>query len=125
MFSFKELLFVFITGAIIYGAIEVVFRGYTHWSMLLTGGACFLLFYILNFILNINVLGKCVLSSFIITSFELIVGYIVNIVYGMNVWSYANMPFNYMGQICLLYSTVWFVFGIPMSILARYIRTIV
>ena len=125
MFSFKELLLVFVTGAIIYGAIEVGFREYTHWSMLLTGGACFLLFYILNFILNINILGKCILATFIITSFELVVGYIVNIVYDMNVWSYANIPFNYMGQICLLYSTVWFLFGIPMSVLAGYIRTIV
>ena len=125
MFSFKELLFVGVTGGIIYGAIEVLFRGYTHWSMILTGGLCFLLFYILNFMLNINILGKCILASFIITSFELIIGYIVNVVHGMNVWSYANMPFNYMGQICLLYSGIWFFFGIPMSILAGYIRTII
>ena len=26
----------------------IIFRGYTHWSMVITGGICFLIFYILN-----------------------------------------------------------------------------
>ena len=125
MFSFKELLFVFVVGGLIYGAIEILFRGYTHWSMIMTGGVCFLLFYILNFMLNINFIGKCFLASFIITLLELIVGYVVNIVCKMNVWSYAGLPFNYMGQVCLLYSSIWFLFGIPMTFLSNYIRTIV
>jgi len=125
MFSFKELLFVFVVGGLIYGTIEILFRGYTHWSMIMTGGVCFLLFYILNFMLNINFIGKCFLASFIITSLELIVGYVVNIVYKLNVWSYAGLPFNYMGQVCLLYSSIWFLFGIPMTFLSNYIRTIV
>lgn len=125
MFSFKELTFVFFIGGVIYGIIETIFRGYTHWSMILTGGACFLLFYILNFTLNIGLLGKCLIATFIITGLEFIVGYIVNILWGLNVWSYANMPYNYMGQICLYYSMIWFLFGIPMTFFANYIRRII
>ena len=81
MFSFKELTFVYFVGAISYSLIEVLFRGYTHFSMALTGGVCFLLFYIMNFSLNIGLIGKCFLASFIITSLEFIVGYFVNIVF--------------------------------------------
>lgn len=125
MFSFKELTFVYISGALIYSLIEVLFRGYTHWSMALTGGACFLIFYIMNFTLDIGLLGKCFFAMFIITSFEFIVGYFVNIVFGLNVWSYAGLPYNYMGQICLRYSTIWFLFGIPMTLLSNAIRTII
>lgn len=124
MFSFKELIFVYGVGGISYSIIEILFRGYTHWTMVLTGGACFLLFYIMNFSLNIGIIGKCFLASFIITSLEFIVGYFVNIVFKLNVWSYANIPFNYLGQICLLYSGIWFLFGIPMTFLANYIKGI-
>lgn len=125
MFSFKELIFVYCIGSVLYSFIEIVFRGYTHWSMMLTGGACFLLFYLMNTSLNINLLGKCFFSMFIITSFEFVVGYFVNIVFNLNVWSYAGLPFNYLGQICLLYSCIWFLFGIPMTFLSNFIRTIV
>ncbi len=122
MFSFRELFFVYIIGSIMYGIIEVIFRGYTHWSMILTGGACFLLFYLLNFSLNMNLLQKCLLSMFIITSLEFVVGYFVNIVFGLNVWNYTELPFNYMGLVCPLYSGIWFLFGIPMTFLASFIR---
>ena len=125
MFSFKELVFVSVIGGLAYSLIEILFRGYTHWSMAFTGGVCFLLFYVMNFSLNINIISKCFLASFIITSFEFIVGYFVNIVFKLNVWSYAELPFNYLGQVCLLYSGIWFLFGIPMTLLANYIRTIV
>lgn len=125
MFSFKELIVVYIIGALGYGLIEVIFRGYTHWSMALTGGVCFLLFYIMNFSLNIGIIEKCFLASFIITALEFVVGYFVNIVFGLNVWSYAEMPYNYLGQVCLLYSCIWFLFGIPMTGIANYIRGVV
>lgn len=125
MFSFKELVFVYFLGSFLYSVIEVLFRGYTHWSMALTGGACFLLFYIMNFTLNVGLISKCFLASFIITSFEFVVGYFVNIVFKLNVWSYAGMPYNYLGQVCLLYSGIWFLFGIPMTFLSNYIRSLI
>ena len=125
MFSFKELCFVYFTGSLLYSLIEVVFRGYTHWTMALTGGVCFLLFYLMNFSLNIGLFGKCFFSMFIITSLEFVVGYFVNIVFRLNVWSYAGLPFNLLGQVCLLYSVIWFLFGIPMTYLSNFIRTIV
>ena len=44
---------------------------------------------------------QSILGAIIITIFEFIVGVIVNIILKWNVWNYATVPFNIMGQICL------------------------
>lgn len=123
MFSFRELFTVFLIGGLGYGIIEILFRGYTHWSMLLTGGACFFLFYMINYTLPSNsLIVRCIIATLIITTFEFIVGYIVNIVFNLNVWDYSNMPYNVKGQICLGFSTIWLIFGIPMTLLSDVLR---
>ena len=124
MFGAKELSIIFLIGGIGYGIIEIIFRGYTHWSMVVTGGICFLLFYILNFILKTNsIFVRCLIAMFIITTLELIVGIIVNIVLKWNVWDYSNRFMNFMGQICVLYSSIWFSMGIPMTYISNYIKS--
>ena len=40
--------FVFLLGAVIYNLVEVIFRGYTHWSMSVAGGSVLLIFYLLS-----------------------------------------------------------------------------
>ena len=123
MFSVKELSLIFLIGGLAYGLMEICFRGFTHWTMLITGGICFLVFYIVNFILKTkSIFIRCVISMIIITFFELIVGIIVNIILKWNVWDYSNKIFNFMGQICLLYSGIWFTLGVPMTIVANYIK---
>ncbi len=37
-----EYICVFLSGGIIYSFIEVAWRGYTHWSMTIAGGICFI-----------------------------------------------------------------------------------
>ena len=107
-----------------YGLIEIIFRGYTHWSMVIAGGLCFLVFYILNFLLKSNsILLRCIIAMIIITTIEFIIGYIVNIIFKWNVWDYSNMFFNFMGQICVLYSSIWFSMGVPMTYLSNYIKS--
>lgn len=107
-----------------YGLLEILFRGYTHWSMLVTGGLCFLIFYIVNFILkNNSLLIRCIIAMIVITTLEFIVGYIVNIILKWNVWDYSNMFLNLMGQICALYSSIWFSLGVPMTYLSNFIKS--
>lgn len=58
-----------------------------------------------------------------ITIVELIAGIIINIILGMNVWDYSNLPFNFLGQICLSFSLLWCVlsyFGIKIFDWIRY-----
>lgn len=125
MFTVRELSSIFIIGGILYGLIEIIFRGYTHWSMVITGGLCFFIFYILNITLPTNsLLLRCIVSVVIITTLEFYTGYIVNILLKWNVWDYSSLAYNLKGQICLTFSAIWFLFGIPMTFLANYLRNV-
>lgn len=110
-------LFLFMTGGFAYGGIENIFRGYSHISMFVAGGICFVLVGMLNevFPWNMSVISQMVISSLIITAVELVSGLIVNVWLKLNVWDYSKMPYNYMGQICLLFTNIWF-FLSPLAI---------
>ncbi len=105
----------FSIGASGYPLIEILYRGSSHWTMSITGGLCFLFFHRFNRKhFNTKWWKKCFVGTFIITSMELVVGLIVNRLLGMKVWDYSDQPHNFMGQICLLYSTFWFLLSIPL-----------
>ncbi len=55
---------------------------------------------------------KAALCSLSVTAVELIFGFLFNIVLNKEIWDYSNQPFNFMGQICLLYSALWGVLGL-------------
>lgn len=105
---FKHLI-IFSLGGIFYLMIEMLWRGYSHWSMFVLGGACFLIIGLINehsrgkIILPVQML----IGAAAITILEFIVGYVVNIKMGLNVWSYYDMPYNIMGQVCLPYMILW------------------
>jgi uncharacterized membrane protein len=95
-------------GAVGYGLIEILWRGFTHPSMLTAGGICFLFFAKIGEKLKkASLFIKAVIGSCFITFIELIFGIIFNIILRKNVWDYSNLPFNFKGQICFLYSFLW------------------
>lgn len=102
----------FLAGGAAYGLIEILWRGNTHWSMVLTGGACFLLIYTVSAV-NINFFAKCLICTFAITGIEFFVGCIVNIMLKLNVWDYSDLRFNFLGQVCLTYTFLWFLLSVP------------
>ena len=104
---------IFGLGAFIYGAIEVIVRGYTHWTMALTGGAVMALFMLINRSRDVNILLRCLLGALVITSLEFAVGAVVNLGLGWDVWDYSEKPFNIMGQICPLFTLGWFALRLP------------
>ena len=102
-------LIVFVLGGIAYGAMEILFRGYTHWTMVLTGGACILTFYLLSdWMMSMPLVAAALVGAAIITLYEFSVGYIVNVRLGWDVWDYSREKFNVMGQICPMFSLVSF-----------------
>lgn len=104
---------IFGLGAFIYGAIEVIVRGYTHWTMALTGGAVMALFMLINRSRDVNILLRCLLGALVITSLEFAVGAVVNLGLGWDVWDYSEKPFNIRGQICPLFTLGWFALSLP------------
>ena len=104
----KKYALCFAVGSIGYGIVELIWRGRTHWTMLIAGGICFVIFSLIEERMREkNMLIKCVLCSLSITLVELIFGIIFNIILKMNVWDYSKIPLNLFGQICPLYSMLW------------------
>ena len=114
---------IFIFGAINYMAIEILWRGHTHWTMAIAGGLCALFIYVLNIEFNdMALLYKCFAGAIIITSVELVTGIIVNLVLKWDVWDYSERAFNFLGQICPLYFFLWFLLCIPVVKLFDYFQ---
>lgn len=113
-----------LTGGLIYGLIETLGRGHTHWTMIILGGVCFVAIGLINEIIpwNIQFVPQMLLGGIIITSFELITGYIVNICLGWNVWDYSGEWGNFMGQICPKYSFFWILISALAIILDDHLR---
>ncbi|MBR7133285.1 MAG: hypothetical protein IKD04_07100 [Clostridia bacterium] len=104
----KIRLMLFSIGAVGYGLIELMWRGYTHWSMLGAGGICFMSFArIGERMKNAGLVLKAAVGGTIVTAVELIFGIIFNIILKKNVWDYSKMPLNIGGQVCITYSFLW------------------
>ena len=102
-------LLVFVLGGTAYAMMEILFRGHTHWSMALTGGACVVTLYILLDWLNGQPLVMAALAgAVIVTVYEFAVGCIVNLRFGWAVWDYSGMEGNLLGQICPVFTAAWF-----------------
>lgn len=104
-----EILILFCVGGSAYIIIEMVSRGYSHWSMFIVGGLCFLIVGAINNFIgwDFPVEYQCLIGAVAVTIIEFISGYIINIKLGWDVWDYSNMPFNVMGQICLPFTILW------------------
>lgn len=112
----------FSIGGIGYALLEIIWRHKTHWTMAVTGGACFVeLYRFYKKHINMSCIKRCIAGSAIITSMEFICGLIVNVKYKLNVWDYSNCTLNIKGQICPFYSTMWALLCIPISFLCKTI----
>lgn len=125
MKEFEKYIFLFIIGGLGYGVIEIAFRGFTHWSMVLTGGAAFVSLYLINNTLNdTSIFIKAFLGMLVITALEFTVGIIVNKIFALGVWDYTNMPGNIMGQITLQFSACWYGLSVVAFIIFENIHII-
>ena len=110
-------------GALGYGLIEILWRGYTHFSMLLAGGICFVTFAkIGEKFKTSSAFAKACLGSAFVTAIELIFGIIFNVVLKRKVWDYSKMPFNIGGQICALYSFYWLILSFLLVFIDHVLR---
>ncbi len=115
-------LFWFCFGGVAYGLIEVAFRGYTHWSMIITGGSAVLSLFIINEASRLNIFLKALWGAAVITALEFTVGIIVNKIFNYGVWDYTNLPFNFMGQISLIFSTCWYLLSFAAFVLFNSVK---
>lgn len=114
----------FLTGSCGYPALELLWRGRTHYSMALAGGVCLVL---INRVCcermeGRRTIAKCAAGSAVITGVEFAVGVVFNGLLGLNVWDYSNMPLNLLGQVCLPYSILWCGLSLPAMAVCRWAK---
>ncbi len=120
----KRISALFMTGGALYFLFETLWRGYSHWTMFVLGGLCFVLVGGLNEFLpwEMPLLHQMLLGGLIITVGELLTGIVVNLWLGWNVWNYTLLPGNLWGQICPQYSLLWVLLSGPIIILDDILR---
>ena len=116
----------FVMGGLVYMSLEILWRSYTHWTMGILGGICFICLGLINELLSWEtpLILQMLIGSTIITILEFITGCIVNLWLGWNIWDYSNLPLNLLGQICLPFSILWYFISAIGIIIDDYIRYI-
>lgn len=114
---------IFLLGGVIYILLEIIYRGFTHWTMFFAGGVCCLIvFKIFMLMKPCSIIKKCIVGSFVITLIELICGCIVNLWLHMNIWDYSQNHFNFLGQICLFNSFIWAILSLPICFVCEVFK---
>ena len=116
-----EYLLVYTIGGLLYACIELAWRGWTHWSMVLCGGLCFLMMYICAD-LPLSLPKKWLLSTAAVTAAEFYTGCLVNLRLQWNIWDYSSERWNLLGQICPKFILLWFFISIPGTALCLRLR---
>lgn len=119
----KETILFFI-GGFLYFIIEILWRGYSHWTMFILGGICFVLLGIINEVIPwcMALWKQVIIGTIMITLLEFVVGCLVNLCLGWDVWDYSNVPLNVLGQICLPYMFLWIPISLAGIVLDDYLR---
>ena len=119
-----QFLILFDVGGSVYVMIELLWRGRSYPSMFVLGGICFYLIGMINekYPWDMPLISQMFISSIIITTLEFIFGIILNIVLKLGIWDYSQMPYNLCGQICLLFSILWFLLSAVAIVVDDLIR---
>ena len=120
----SKYLALFNAGGLLYVALELLWRGCSHWTMLVLGGVCFICLGLINEVLSwdIPLWQQALFGACIITALEFVTGYIVNLWLGWGVWDYSNLPGNVLGQICPQYFGLWLPVSLAGIVLDDWLR---
>ena len=99
----------FFVGAFGYGQIELLYRGYTHWTMLVSGGVLLLVLHELNRSLprSVPLLARCAAGAGCITGLELAMGLVCNRLLGMGIWHERITKRTALGMLLILLSVAF------------------
>lgn len=104
----KKAMVWFLCGVLFYPLIELLWRGHTHWSMALAGGACTVLLLFWNgLFFSLPRLLRALVGGALICTVEFLLGVVLNVFLGWAVWDYSGLSFHIMGQVSLRYFLLW------------------
>lgn len=124
MKTIVKYLFLLLTGGFTYVMIELLYRGYSHWTMFFVGGICFILIGLINEVLSYEtpLWIQSLISGLIVTIVEFFSGCIINLWFKLDVWNYSDLPFNILGQVCLPFTIIWCLIGLIGVLLDDWLR---
>ena len=123
LFEILKYISLFVIGSVVYMAMEMVWKGETHWTMGILGGICLILIGLINELFSdIPLLYQGFIGSIIITFLEYFSGMLLNVKLGLNIWDYSMLPWNVDGQVCLYFSIMWIFVSMFASVLDDIIR---
>lgn len=111
-------------GGSTYVTLEVLWRGYSHWTMLMLAATVFVVIGLLNEVWSwqTSLTLQVVTGTIVATVLEFVTGCVVNRWLGWAVWDYSNIPGNLLGQICPQYTAIWAILSLVAILLDDYIR---
>ena len=105
----NKYLTLFDVGGLLYILLELAWRGWSHWTMFVLGGLCFIGLGLINEVLSweMPLWRQILVGACLITVLEFLTGCVVNLWLGWGVWDYSNKPGNILGQICPQFFLLW------------------
>ena len=119
----------FSLGFFLYLGIEKLYKSKishspTHWSMGLIAGLSFLFLLFVDS-KKLPLFVKALLGSLFITLLELSAGIILNLHLHLDIWDYRASFGNFKGQICPLFSLIWFAASFAVLLINRLLTRLV
>lgn len=103
-----EPIVLFALGGAGYQAVELAWRGTTHWTMFAAGGGCLCLLQALARRRSLPLWGAAALGAAAASGVELAVGLACRHILHIAVWDYSAQWGNIAGLVCPLYSFYWY-----------------
>lgn len=100
-------IFLFLLGGGGYAALELAWRGTTHWTMFAAGGACLCLLQMLAD-RPLPLAGAAAVGAAGVSGLELAIGAACRSLLHTEVWDYADEWGNWAGLVCPRYTFYWF-----------------
>lgn len=106
-------------GGILYGCLEITWRGYTHPSMVALAAVLCIPLDIANERMpwELSLWLQAVIGGLTITAGELLVGLVLNVWLRLAIWDYSGLWGNLWGQICPQFTALWCLLAGPVIVL--------
>ena len=101
-----------LVGGLLYGLLEIAYRGHTHWTMVLLAALLCIPLDLANEVMpwRLPLALQGVIGGLTITAAELLAGLVLNCWLGLEIWDYSGLWGN-------LWGLVWCVLAIPVIVI--------